>query len=143
MGDAIAFMFGKRPEVHRNTPQDEIWQDDDTSDTCHSDGYYIDLPRRPRGPRIPPKTPPTSLTWVARMTLYTSCNLFHSKELSPLLSLCRNVSRGSIISVYWSLRRLTHLGSNRPGLKTTRHCDMQRRNWRMNSSGYNLVFCPS
>jgi hypothetical protein len=41
------------------------------------------------------------------MALYGYRNLLQSKELSPLLSLCRNLSRGSIISVYWSRRRLT------------------------------------
>jgi hypothetical protein len=64
--------------------------------------------------------------------------VFHSKELSPMLSLYRNLSRGSIISWYWSLRRLTHLGSNLPGQRPTRHCDMQRRNRRMHSSGYKM-----
>jgi hypothetical protein len=58
------------------------------------------------------------------MALYALRKLFHSNELSPLQSLCRKSSRGSIISLYWSLRRLTHLGSNLPGLLPTRHCDM-------------------
>ena len=62
----------------------------------------------------------------ARVALYALRKLYHSKELSPLLSLCRSLSRGSIISLYWSLRRLTHLGSNLPGLLPTRHCDIQR-----------------
>jgi hypothetical protein len=35
-----------------------------------------------------------------RMALYTCRNLFHSKELSPLQSLCRILFRGSIISWY-------------------------------------------
>ena len=72
----------------------------------------------------------------ARVALYALRKLYHSKELSPLLSLCRSLSRGSIISLYWSLRRLTHLGSNLPGLLPTRHCDMQRRILRTNSSGF-------
>jgi hypothetical protein len=72
---------------------------------------------------------------LARMALYAWGKLFHSNELSPLLSLFRSLSRGSIISLYWSLRRLTHLGSNLPGLLPTRHCDMQRRIWRSISSG--------
>ena len=74
--------------------------------------------------------------YQARMALYALRKLYHSKELSPLLSLCRSLSRGSIISLYWSLRRLTHLGSNLPGLLPTRHCDMQRRILRTNSSGF-------
>ncbi len=69
------------------------------------------------------------------MALYALRKLFHSNELSPLLSLCRSLSRGSIISLYWSLRRLTYLGSNLPGLQPTLHCDMQRRIWRSISSG--------
>ena len=55
------------------------------------------------------------------MALYALRKLFHSNELSPLQSLCRNLSRGSIIRLYWSLRRLTHLGSNLPGLQPTLH----------------------
>jgi hypothetical protein len=69
------------------------------------------------------------------MALYGLRKLFHSNELSPLQSLCRSLSRGSIISLYWSLRRLTHLGSNLPGLQPTLHCDMQRRIWRSILSG--------
>ena len=69
------------------------------------------------------------------MALYALRKLFHSNELSPLQSLCRSLSRGSIISLYWSLRRLTNLGSNLPGLQPTLHCDMQRRIWRNISSG--------
>ena len=69
------------------------------------------------------------------MALYAWGKLFHSNELSPLQSLCRSLSRGSIISLYWSLRRLTHLGSNLPGLQPTLHCDMQRRIWRSISLG--------
>jgi hypothetical protein len=52
---------------------------------------------------------------LARMALYPLRNLFHSNELSPLQSLCRSLSRDSIISVYWSLGRLTLLGSNQTG----------------------------
>ena len=75
---------------------------------------------------------------LTRMALYALRKLFHSNELSPLQSLCRSLSRGSIISLYWSLRRLTHLGSNLPGLQPTLHCDMQRRIWRNISSGFKL-----
>ncbi len=53
------------------------------------------------------------------MALYALRKLYHSNELSPLQSLFRSLSRGSIISLYWSLRRLTHLGSNLPGLLPT------------------------
>jgi len=51
------------------------------------------------------------------MALYGYRNLFHSKELSPLLSRCRNLSRGFISSVYWSLRSLPYLGLTRSGLR--------------------------
>ena len=74
------------------------------------------------------------------MALDTLRNLLRSKELSPLLSLCRSWFRGSTISWYWSLRRLTYRGSNRPGLRPTRHCDMQRRIWRTNSSEFKLFW---
>jgi len=39
-------------------------------------------------------------TWVARMALYYRDKLFHSNELSPLLSLFRKSFLGSIINVY-------------------------------------------
>jgi hypothetical protein len=39
-------------------------------------------------------------SWVARMALYYRDKLFHSNELSPLLSLFRKSFLGSIINVY-------------------------------------------
>jgi hypothetical protein len=73
-------------------------------------------------------------TWVARMALYYRDKLFHSNELSPLLSRFRKSFLGSIINIYGSIRRFTHRGSNRPGLHPTLHCEMPRSSLPINSS---------